>query len=152
MDNIAFEILSAYEELDVEPLASSEDVIIFRLGEMRFAFLCPKKDSITSCAHIFALDAETFDQPHILLDEIDFEGNSDLPKGKYRSVCLYESGRIVNALMPYEEKIVDAIERLLALLSLSPLQREKEFQKEFLFYWNSAAQNGKRDVYLMFTE
>ncbi|WP_209345208.1 ThiF family adenylyltransferase [Flavonifractor sp. AGMB03687] len=148
MDNIAFEILSAYEELDVEPSVSTEDVIVFRLEEMRFAFLCPKKDSITSCAHIFALDVETFDQPHILLNEIDFEGNSTLPKGKYRSVCLYESGSIINALVSYEEKIVDAIERLLALLSLSPLQKEKEFQKEFLFYWNNAAQNGKRDIYL----
>ena len=84
MDNIEFEILSAYEELDVKPSVSTEDVIVFRLEEMRFACLCPKKDSITSCAHIFALDVETFDQPHILLNEIDFEGNSTLDRKSTR--------------------------------------------------------------------
>src|SRR5699024_9037216 len=121
---------------------------IFRLGEMRFALLCPEKDNITSCPVIFAMDVTTFNHPHILLNEIDFKVNSVLPKGKYRSVCLYESGSIINAIMSYDEKIVDAIERLITLLSLPPLQREKEFQKEFLFYWNSVAQNGKRDIYL----
>ena len=148
MDNIAFEILSTYEEIDVDPSTSTEDAIVFRLREMRFAFLCPEKDSITSSASIFALDNATFGQPHILLNEIDFKGNSVLPKGKYRSVCLYESGSIINSLMSYEEKIVDAIERLITLLSLPPLQKEKEFQKEFLLYWNSVAQNGNRDIYL----
>lgn len=148
MDNIAFDILSAYEELNVDSSVSTEDVIVFRLEEMSFAFLCPEKDITTSCALIFVLDATTFDQPHIMLNEIDFRGNSVLPKGNYRSVCLYESGSIINALMSYEEKIVDAIERLITLLSLSPLQKEKEFQKEFIFYWNSIAQGGKRDIYL----
>lgn len=148
MDNIALEILSAYEDINVETSVSTEDAIIFRLGEMRFALLCPEKDNITSCPVVFALDVTTFNHPHILLNEIDFKGNSVLPKGKYRSVCLYESGSIINAIMSYDEKIVDAIERLITLLSLPPLQREKEFQKEFLFYWNSVAQNGKRDIYL----
>ena len=148
MDNIALEILSAYEDINVETSASTEDAIIFRLGEMRFALLCPEKDDITSYPFIFALDVTTCDQPHILLNEIDFKGNSVLPKGKYRSVCLYEGGSIINAIMSYDEKIIDAIERLITLLSLPPLQREKEFQKEFLFYWNNVAQNGKRDIYL----
>lgn len=148
MDNTAFEILSTYEELDIEPPTSAEDTIIFRLKGMRFAFLCPKKDVVSSSALIFVLDFTTFDQPHILLDEIDFPGDAVLPKGKYRKVCLYESGSIINAIVPYEEKIVNAIERLIALLSLSPSQKEKEFQKEFLVYWNAVATGGKRHIYL----
>ncbi len=148
MDNTAYVILSAYEELELEPPFPNDDVVIFKIGKMRFAFLCPEKDSITSYAVVFALDVATFDQPHILLEEVDFKGNAILPKGKYRRVCLHESGSIIHALMSYEEKIVDAIERLIMLLSLSPLQKEKEFQKEFLFYWNDFAQGGKREIFL----
>lgn len=148
MDNIAFGIISLYEELDVESSPEVEDVVIFRYGERRFAYLCPDREDISSVGIILALDDATYDQPHILLYELDYPGGSALPKGKYRKVCLYESGSIIYSLMSYEEKIIDAIERLLELLRLSPLQKEKEFQKEFLFYWNAEAQPGKREIFL----
>lgn len=148
MDNIAYEIIASYEEFNIESSPTIEDAVIFRFGTRRFAYLSPEKDGISSNGCIFSLDDATFDQPHILLHEIDFAGNTVLPKGKYRSVCLYENGSVIYSLMSYEEKIVDALERLIELLTLSPLQKEKEFQKEFLFYWNVVAQPGKREIYL----
>lgn len=148
MDNTAFEIISSYEEFEVESSPATEDVVIFKFGARRFAYLCPEKDNIASSGSIFSLDDSTFDQPHILLREIDYQGSTLLPKGKYRSVCLYENGSVIYSLMTYEEKIVDVIERLIELLTLSPRQKEKEFQKEFLFYWNSVAKAGKREIYL----
>lgn len=148
MDNIAFEIISSYEQISVESSPDIEEVIIFSYGERRFAFICPQKDDPASSGCMLTLNDTLFNQPHILLREIDFEGCSTLPPGKYRNICLYESGSIVYSLLSYEDKIIDAIERLLTLLNLSPMQKEKEFQKEFLVYWNTVAKGGKRDIYL----
>ncbi len=148
MDNIAFEIISSYEEIKVESSPEVEDIVIFRFGERRFAYLCPDKEDPSSAGMVCSLDDTIFDQPHILLYELDYAGDSSLPKGKYRGVCLYENGSVIYSLMSYEEKIIDAVERLIELLTLSPLLKEKEFQKEFLFYWNAAAQPGKREIYL----
>ena len=148
MDNTAFEIISSYEEFKIESPSEVEDVVIFRFGERRFAYLCPDKAEPSSTGMICVLDDATFDQPHILLYELYYAGSSTLPQGKYRVVCLYESGSVIHSLMSYEEKIVDAVERLIELLTLSPMQKEKEFQKEFLFYWDTAAQPGKREIYL----
>ncbi len=148
MDNTAFEIISSYEEFTVESSPEVKDIIVFRFGERRFAYLCPNKEDPSSDGIIFSLDDATFDQPHILVYEFDYPGGTILPKGKYRGVCLYENGSVIYSLMSYEEKIVDAVERLLELLTLSPSQKEKEFQKEFLFYWNAVAQPGKRELFL----
>ena len=148
MDNTAFEIISSYEEITVESSPEVEDTVIFRFGERRFAYLCPDKQNPSSVGTICSLDDTTFDQPHILLYELDYAGDQTLPKGTYRGVCLYESGNVIYSLMSYEEKIIDAVERLIELLTFSPLQKEKEFQKEFLFYWNAAARPGKREIYL----
>lgn len=148
MDNTAFEIISTYEEFEIESSPEVEDVVIFKFGERRFAYLCPDKDDPSSFGMIFSLDDTIFEQPHIMLYEYDYAGGSLLPEGRYRMVCLYENNSVIYSLMSYEEKIIDAIERLIELLTLSPLQKEKEFQKEFIFYWNSVAQPGKREIYL----
>ena len=73
----------------------------------------------------------------------------ELPNGTYRWVCLFEHDSIVNSLVSYEDKISDTIDRLIELLSMNQINREREFQKEFMFYWNSEATNGKHfTVYL----
>ena len=149
MDNsIAKAILLSYEEIEVDEANSNDIVIIFKMCDRRFALWCPDRDDITSSVIVWVLDDASFDQPHIMLREIYFDGTSVLPAGKYRSICLYENGGIVNAVMSYEEKIIDAVERLIELMSLPPLAKEKEFQKEFLFYWNSVAEYGDREIYL----
>lgn len=149
MDNsIAKAILLSYEEIEVDEANSNDIVIIFKMCDRRFALWCPDRDDITSSVIVWVLDDASFDQPHIMLREIYFDGASVLPAGKYRSICLYENGSVVNAVMSYEEKIIDAVERLIELMSLPPLAKEKEFQKEFLFYWNSVAEYGDREIYL----
>ena len=149
MDNsIAKAILLSYEEIEVDEPNSNDVIIIFKMCDRRFALWCPDQDDITSSVVVCVLDDDTFDQPHIMLREVYFDGTSVLPEGKYRSICLYENGSVVSALMSYEEKIIDAVERLIELMSLTPLAKEKEFQKEFLFYWNSVAEYGDREIYL----
>lgn len=148
MDSIAFNIISSYREFEIESSSETKDLAIFKFKERRFVFLYPDKKDISSRGCIFSLDDTTFDQPHIMLREVDYPGTNTLPKGTYRSICLYEDGSVIFATMSYEEKIVDALERLIELFSLSKLQKEREFQKEFLFYWNSVAKAGKREIYL----
>ena len=43
--------------------------------------------------------------------------------------------------MSLEDKVIMVIEQLIKLLSLSELEIEKEFQKEFLFYWDMQTTN-----------
>ena len=148
LENIVYDIFTSYSEIEIESSPEVTNTVVFRLGERRFAYLCPHIDNITSSGLMFALDDISFDHPHIMLGEIDYQGDSVLPKGKYRSICLHESGSVIYSLMSYEEKIADSIERLITLMTLSPIQKEREFQKEFLVYWNNVAQAGKREVYL----
>ena len=42
-----------------------------------------------------------------MLSEIDFKGDDVLAKGKYRFVCLHQSGSVVSFLQSFEEKITD---------------------------------------------
>lgn len=148
MDNVAYEIISSYEGIEVESSPDIEDIVVFKFMERRFAFLCPVIDNSASSGLLFVLDDASFDQPHIMLREIDYAGSCILPKGQYRYICLHENGSMIYSLMSYEEKIIDSIERLISLLTLSTLQKEREFQKEFLVYWNAVAHDGKREVYL----
>lgn len=148
MDNVAYEIISSYEGINVESTPDIKDTVVFNFMERRFAFLCPEIDNSASSGLLFVLDDTSFDQPHIMLREIDYAGSCILPKGKYRYICLHENGSMIYSLMSYKDKIIDSIERLISLLTLSPLQKEREFQKEFLVYWNAVAHAGRREVYL----
>ncbi|MST51896.1 ThiF family adenylyltransferase [Hornefia butyriciproducens] len=49
------------------------------------------------------------------------------------------SDSIVSTLVSYEDKIIDCIDRLIELLGMNPVEKEREFQKEFMYYWNSEA-------------
>lgn len=124
-------ILSSYDEIKV----TNEDdfVIFFELYGSEYGMVYPLKEIRTSRPIIIIKDNKNYDYPHIMLSEIPINGNI------YRSICLYEAGSQIEYLKTYEEKVVDAIDRLFQLLKLSPLEIEKEFQKEFLFYWNMQA-------------
>lgn len=54
---------------------------------------------------------------------------------------MHENDSTIAFLQSPEEKMIDLIERLLHLLSLSDIEREEEFQKEFLFYWNDVSEH-----------
>lgn len=147
MDNIkiAKMILKNYVDIFVDDSLKSDLAVLFTLFEKRFVLFCGNRYSKVS---ICVLDEMNFDYPHIMYDEIYIEMGYGLPEGSYRAVCLYEQNSVIASIQTYEEKIADAIERLISLMTLTPLEVEHEFQKEFMFYWDSVTSNKKIELYI----
>ena len=146
--NIAKSILETYEEIIIDDFRSTDKAILFKLYDKQFALLCPEPENITSRAVICVVDESDFDYPHIMLGEVNIQGEEFLPNGRYRSICLHEQIGVVASIQTYEEKIIDEIDRLIELMNLSAVEKEREYQKEFLFYWNSVAQNTNIDLFM----
>lgn len=108
----------------------------------------PSKKDLSSKAQIYLYNDEGTDYPHVVLKDIDINKESMLPIGKYRGICLYEHESVIQSLFSYEEKIIDIIDRLIKLLSMTKTEQEREFQREFLYYWNSATDLQNIDIYL----
>jgi len=134
-NQIIKEILSTYNEIQI--LCEEDDIVFFKLNDKEYGIWYSKEEKRTSKPFILVRNDSQYEYPHILPFEIPIEKD----KQKYRFVCLHESGDTISYLMSYEEKIIDTIERLIQLLSLSPLEIEEEFQKEFLYYWNEQIKN-----------
>ena len=132
------EILDTYEEIILGD-EIIDGVIFFTIFEKKFLFLAPPEEDPTSEPTIYLYNDELIDYPHIMLRNTSFADIKGFPEGTYRRICLYEHDSIVNALVSYEDKIFDCIDRLIELLSMSRVEREREFQKEFMYYWNSEA-------------
>lgn len=142
------EILESYEEITVEETAL-EGVLFFTLFEKKFLIFPPEEADPTSKVAIYLYNDNLLDFPHILLRENKLSEGQPLPSGTYRWVCLFEQDSVINTIVSYEDKVFDSIDRLIELLSMTPIEREREFQKEFLYYWNNAAEgNEKFSVFL----
>ncbi len=128
-------ILSTYDEIQI--LREEDDIVFFKLKNKEYGIWYSKQGERTSKPFILVKNDGQYDYPHIMQFEIPIDKN----KQKYRLVCLHESGDTINYLMSNEEKIIDTIERLIQLISLSPLEIEEEFQKEFLYYWNEQTED-----------
>lgn len=144
----AKEILESYDEITIgEQLC--EDALFFTLFEKQFLFFAPSRDDPSSKAEIYLYNDSFLDYPHVLLRETNIIEEKGLPKGTYRWVCLFEQDSIVNSILSYDEKIYDCIDRVIELLNMSSAEKEREFQKEFLYYWNSESiGDNKFHVYL----
>lgn len=130
------EIMESYNEILIDKVIY-DGVVLFTLFQKHFFIFAPSENSDDSTASIYLYNDDGLDFPHILLrDETIAEGD-DLPKGNYRCACLYEQESVVNTIVPYEDKIIDALDRLIELLTMNDVEKEREFQKEFMFYWNS---------------
>lgn len=141
----ASEILESYEEITVgEQL--DDNALYFTLFEKTFLFFSPNKDDPSSKAAVYLYNDEFLDFPHIMLREVRITDDKVLPSGTYRYVCLFEQDSIVNTLVSYENKIFDCIDRLIELLSMSAVEKAREFQKEFMFYWNCEAKSDNKYV------
>ena len=81
------------------------------------------------------------DFPHFMLSSIEISGVD------YRYICLYQKEKLVFSDLSLEEKFEFILESLQRLCGLSINEIEKEFQKEFLYYWNSAANSIKSKFY-----
>lgn len=132
------EILESYDEISVIK-EISDRVYLFALFGKEYLFFAPLDDEPSSYPSIHLYNDDGTDFPHIMLKEETIPEGNLLPEGKYRYVCLYEHESVVNTIIPYEEKISDALDRLIELLSMNGYEREREFQKEFMYYWNSNA-------------
>lgn len=143
----AKEILEIYDNIVVIQVYL-EDWVMFRLFEKEFLLINPSKDDISSVATIYLYNNDGLDFPHILLKDTNIDKGETFPAGKYRWICLYEQESVVQSLYSYEEKIIDAVDRLIKLLTMTKTEQEREFQKEFLYYWNNAAGLQSADIYL----
>ena len=147
--SLAIDILKSFDE--VEDIRESKDdfkYISFVVEHHNFLMLCPKYNIPSSKVTIFVLDEVCYDYPHIVSEGFNIPDGKSMPKGNYRSLCLYEDGSVIMSLLSYEEKIVDATQRLLELLHLSATEIEREFQKEFLYYWNDFSKDREISVYI----
>ena len=137
------EILETYENISVGKQIT-DGVLFFTLFEKQFLLIAPAEEDPTSKADIYLFDDDLSDQPHIMLRETSFADIKAFPDGIYRWICLYEQGSIVNTLVSYEDKIFDCIDRLIELMTMNQADKEREFQKEFMYYWNSEATGSKK--------
>lgn len=138
----AKEILETYDEITIDQQVF-DDVLFFTLFEKKFLFWPPSTEDPTSQASIYLYNDEFLDFPHVMLRAANITDGKEIPNGTYRWVCLFEHNSIVNSLVSYEDKIFDTIDRLIELLSMNQVDREREFQKEFMLYWNSEAVDRK---------
>lgn len=142
------EILESYDEIAISK-EIADFAFLISLYEKQFLFLAPLREQLDSRATVYLYNDDGMNIPHIMLYDESFPEIDALPDGKYRWICLYESESIVNTIVPYEDKIIDAIDRLIELLSMNDFEKEREFQKEFMFYWNSnSVGNNRFNVYL----
>ena len=145
----AVDVLRTFEEITNVNISNNEiKYITFVLEKHDFLMLCPSVDMPSSKVSIFAMNDQNFDYPHIMTEGFDVLPEKNLPEGNYRSLCLYEEGDMVMSLFSYEEKIIDSIERLLELLHLSKTEKEKELQREFLYYWDEYAKDAEISLFI----
>lgn len=131
MDKIIKKILEDFNEISI--LDEEEGIIFFSLMKKEFCIIYSNRNLMPVIA---IRDEESFGYPHIMIKEYEHSDGH-----KYRKLCLIESDKLVKYTMPFEDKVILLLEQLIKLLSLSSLEIEKEFQKEFLFYWNCQSQN-----------
>lgn len=134
--NIVTQILKSYNEITI--VGAEADIIFFKLYEKEYGIFYPLKDNRTGTPLILIKNEERYNYPHILAYDFSLDKESH---DRYRPICLYENNNVINFLQTYEDKIRNIINRLIELLSLSPLEIENEFQKEFLYYWNDVAED-----------
>ncbi len=136
---IALKILSSYSEFtNVEQDGIG---VIFSYNDADYKIWIFTEDKASMPIITTINNTKSF--PHITLFDTEVSGK------KYRELCLFEQGTIVNALLTFEEKIVLLADRLIELATLSKHKIEREYQKEFLYYWNIAVKNTDRK-YLLF--
>ena len=127
MDNfnlIAAKILKKYAEITI--LEESEGKgIIFELKKNRYRILELGENRFPT---IVAVDSED-SYPHFMFSDIQIGSE------KWRSICLFESGTMIEYIHTEVEKISMCIDRLIRLVTLTSSEIEDEYHKEFLVYW-----------------
>lgn len=128
----ALTIIEKYQEITV--IESTERFITVDIKNVRFClWLISPYDHNDKMPVLTAIELENSAFPHLITRNIEIYGKS------HQGVCLYEDEAIVKSLFSTSEKIDFVIIQLLRLLNLTSSRQEKEYQKEFLMYWNKSA-------------
>lgn len=146
--NLVKEILEQFEQ--ISDIKNLKDIAYsFYVDEKEFLLFPPPLDSPESKASLFINVKHVDFIPHIIFYDYTKKEFDFLPDEAYAPLCLYEAYDYVSSLFSYEDKIYDAVRRLLKLLFMSPVDKEREFQKEFSLYWhNMATEKMTVDVFL----
>ena len=152
MDNMKTikDILELYDEIsEIEEL--DEWHVFFNLRGCRFILIMPDHQEKWSRPFICVHNNDSLNLPHVMLHSFN---DKSLPNGEYRYVCLAEQESVVYSLLSFEEKILDAVDRLIEISDFKGIEIERELQKEFKYYWNDACENKKEsyDVYIAHSE
>lgn len=126
---------------DITIISHADGISYFELFGSEYGIRYFPEKERTKFPAIVVRNYDKYDLPHIMTFELTI--NDDI----CRCICLYEDEKIVKYLYSYEEKIIETLRRLKALLQLTEREIETEFQKEFLHYWNGEAET-EVDVYL----
>ncbi|RHM55824.1 ThiF family adenylyltransferase [Mitsuokella sp. AF33-22] len=146
--NIVKKILEQFEQIsdtkNIKDIAYS-----FYVDKKEFLLFPPRLDFPESKVSLFINVKHVGFIPHIFFYDYTKKEFDFLPDEAYAPLCLYEAYDYISSLFSYEDKIYDAIRRLLKLLFMSPVDKEREFQKEFSVYWhNMATEKMTVDVFL----
>lgn len=146
--NLVEEVLEQFEQ--ISDIKNLKDIAYsFYVDEKEFLLFPPQLDSPESKARLFINVKHVDFIPHIIFYDFSKKKFDFLPDEAYAPLCLYEEYAYMSSLFSYEDKIYDAIRRLLKLLFMSPIDKEREFQKEFSVYWyNMATEKRIVDVFL----
>lgn len=139
-------ILRKYNEININNIDSEEEYfafIGFEYQDKQFSIVINQIDPITEMPFIFT-GSDLDDYPHIM-------GEYEYKDKKIRYICLLESTDFVKSIMSLEEKVSLLVDQLLRLFRLSKSQIEKEYQKEFLYYWDASSKNVDK-IYLYLSE
>ena len=141
MDDLkrVLEVISSYPEIIVQAQLK-ERMLPFVYHQQHFLLYYPDSHVISAMPVILVRSEDVDRYPHILLRKIPSEHFAYPLAGTYRFICLHDSVDNVFSLYSSEEKIYDTINNLISLLNMNRVQQEREYQKEFLLYWNNIAE------------
>ena len=130
------EILREYDE--IETIEDNKYGIEFTIFKVKYLMCLIDNESFP---WILLRDGKC-PYPHFSLKEVPIDGVN------YQSICLFESGVLIEYIHTFEEKITLSINRLIKLIQMSERERIKEYQKEFLVYWGqSCSSKGQYGLY-----
>lgn len=130
-------ILKSYYEFSDVHNEENKSVSFLYMGRKFLIF--PNCETDTSYPTIYVEEDNDYTIPHIMPSNRD---------NGLRFVCIRQ-GPYINFLSSFEEKIHDACSRLITLMNLSKEERNKEFQNEFVFYWNLICESPERlDIFI----
>lgn len=141
------DILKEFNEINIVQEISGL-ACLFQVTGKVFLMETTSTADMDSIIYVYLYNDDGVGIPHVSLSPDKPITTDVCPKGQFRKLCLYESESIVFSLYSYKEKVRDAVNRVILLMTMGKSKREKEFQKEFPAYWNRAVQSIAGELFL----